>query len=127
MTFTDETLDKSQEEILKSMKSNADISIDIDHFSNVDPLMILDLANDPKPASREILAVGEYMLNGSTITVKQKDKVIKSVLYNRGGGTENSNRNSLSMVFSDMPYALQKIINIIYVEAVKKSLPSVTD
>ena len=116
--FDSKSINKISEEFINSRKELSEVTVEVDKINNIDPLTIIRVVNSgTSPDVKELCTIAELLFDGSTITFRHKDTVIKSIVYARGEG------NRLSLVLSTESYLLDKLLDVTYAILLKKSTP----
>lgn len=118
--FDSKSINKISEEFINSRKELSEVTVEVDNINNIDPLTIIRVVNSgTSPDVKELCTIAELLFDGSTITFRHKDTVIKSIVYARGEGKGNR----LSLVLSTESYLLDKLLDVTYAILLKKSTP----
>ena len=83
--FDSKSINKISEEFINSRKELSEVTVEVDKINNIDPLTIIRIVNSgTSPDAKELCSIAELLFDGSTITFRHKDTVIKSIVYARG-------------------------------------------
>ena len=117
ITIKKEDVEKTAEEFVKGKGIKSKIYVEFDDVNTVDTLVLLRVFNGDI-TSDTLDNLAELMLDGHTISLKTSDTdIVKVVSYNKGNG------NKLSLMFNDMPYLYDNVLNAVYTILLKKLTP----
>jgi hypothetical protein len=117
ITIKKEDVEETAEEFVKGKDIKSKIYVEFDDVNTVDTLVLLRVFNGDI-TSDTLDNLAELMLDGHTISLKTSDTdIIKVVSYNKGNG------NKLSLMFNDMPYLYDNVLNAVYTILLKKLTP----
>ena len=117
ITIKKEDVEKTAEEFVQGKDIKSKIYVEFDDVNTVDTLVLLRVFNGDI-TSDTLDNLAELMLDGHTISLKTSDTdIVKVVSYNKGNG------NKLSLMFNDMPYLYDNVLNAVYTILLKKLTP----
>jgi hypothetical protein len=117
ITIKKEDVEETAEEFVKGKDIKSKIYVEFDDVNTVDTLVLLRVFNGDI-TSDTLDNLAELMLDGHTISLKTSDTdIVKVVSYNKGNG------NKLSLMFNDMPYLYDNVLNAVYTILLKKLTP----
>lgn len=117
ITIKREDVEETAEEFVKGKDIKSKIYVEFDDVNTVDTLVLLRVFNGDI-TSDTLDNLAELMLDGHTISLKTSDTdIVKVVSYNKGNG------NKLSLMFNDMPYLYDNVLNAVYTILLKKLTP----